>query len=364
MLEALARQLADRRGAAVAHFCPTPGRLAERLADAGDVPVCVYGRRHRTRDVVDVSRAAARLRFQSRRFEADMLVGSGTRGFLYVAGAATRMGLRTVQIIHDPVERRDPLNRLFSALRAPDVTLFSSRRPLSESPGHIQRRPRASVVQAAIDADRIDRCLAEADSAGAHDHDAGAFVMVARIQEHKGQDVLLEAFKLVVEQIPAARLVFVGEPSPVADPLWVKGLYERVRAYGLSESVRFTGFLPDCALYRLLARSLCLVHSAVHESFGLVLLEAMYLRKPVLTTATEGPSAIVEPGRTGRIVPIGGVRQLADAMLELLASPALAETLGEAGRRRMLQRFPPDAMTNDFSRAISDVVRVGSCGRT
>jgi glycosyltransferase involved in cell wall biosynthesis len=100
------------------------------------------------------------------------------------------------------------------------------------------------------------------------------------------------------------------------------------------------------------------VHAAVHESLGLALLEAMYLGKPVVATRAEGPSRIVVDCKTGFLVDTGDADTLAERMLALLRRPEAAEELGAAGRRRVLECFPPDAMARSFVDVLSQVASV------
>ena len=68
------------------------------------------------------------------------------------------------------------------------------------------------------------------------------------------------------------------------------------------------------------------------EPFGLVLLEAMALGKPVIATNAGGPREIVRPGETGMLVPPATPAALAEAICSLIAAPAQALRMGEAGQ--------------------------------
>jgi glycosyltransferase involved in cell wall biosynthesis len=115
--------------------------------------------------------------------------------------------------------------------------------------------------------------------------------------------------------------------------------------------VALTGFLPDCQVFDEVRRARALVHAAWHESFGLSLLEAMYLGTPVVTTAAEGPRRIVEDGVTGFVVPVGDAEALSSRMLDLSGNADLARRLGDAARRTVARRFPPQDTFDDFVRA-------------
>ena len=86
------------------------------------------------------------------------------------------------------------------------------------------------------------------------------------------------------------------------------------------------------------------VLSSRAEPFGLVLLEAMAARRPVVATRAGGAPEIVQPGLTGELVPAGDSRALADAVIALLGDPDRARRYGAAGRRRAAEVFPVERM--------------------
>jgi glycosyltransferase involved in cell wall biosynthesis len=85
--------------------------------------------------------------------------------------------------------------------------------------------------------------------------------------------------------------------------------------------------------------SIVVVPSLWQEPFGLVLLEAMASRKPVVAYRSGAVPEIVVDGETGFIVERGNVKQLAQRVLDLLKDPGLARKMGEAGRQRVVREF-------------------------
>jgi glycosyltransferase involved in cell wall biosynthesis len=75
------------------------------------------------------------------------------------------------------------------------------------------------------------------------------------------------------------------------------------------------------------------------EPFGIAFLEAMLHRLPVVATTEGALPDMVNDGVTGRLVPPGGVEQLAEALIELLGDPARCRQLGEAGHRLARERY-------------------------
>ncbi len=76
----------------------------------------------------------------------------------------------------------------------------------------------------------------------------------------------------------------------------------------------------------------------------MVLLEAMAAARPVVATPVGGTPELVVDGETGLLVPAGDVDALADALRRLLDDPELAARMGEAGRRRVEERFTAERM--------------------
>jgi len=172
--------------------------------------------------------------------------------------------------------------------------------------------------------------------------DARVLLCVGRLAEQKGVDVAVRALARVREQVPSAVLVVLGEGP------------ERPRLEALAgEGVFLPGRVGDpAAWYR---RAELLVHPARWEGFGLALLEAMLAGKPVVATRVSSAPEIVADGETGLLVPPDDPDALAQAALSLLADPARAAAMGEAGLARARAEFSVGRMA-DRTAAIYDTV--------
>ncbi len=165
----------------------------------------------------------------------------------------------------------------------------------------------------------------------------GPLLFVGRLVYYKGLEVLLEA----VARIPGAELEVVGD-----GPLRAR-LARRAAQPDLAGRVRLHGELDDAALRSVMSGAAALVLPSLlrAETFGLVQLEAMAAGLPVV--ATQLPTGVAEVtvhGETGLLVPPGDVAALAAALSGLLADPASAARMGEAGRRRVDACFHRDRM--------------------
>ena len=109
--------------------------------------------------------------------------------------------------------------------------------------------------------------------------------------------------------------------------------------------LRFLGRRSDVA--ELIALSDVVVLPTLSESFGLVVVEAMSLGKPVVATTVGGIPEILVDGETGLLVPPATIEPLADAVCRVLSDPALGQWLGAAGLRRA-PLFSADRMLRGY----------------
>lgn len=157
-------------------------------------------------------------------------------------------------------------------------------------------------------------------------------VCVGRLCEQKGQLLLVEAAALVRDRVGDFELVFVGDGE-------MRGLVEeRARALGIADVIRITGWAsgPEVRAELLAGRAMVLPSFA--EGLPVVIMEALALERPVISTYVAGIPELVDAG-CGWMVPAGSVTALADAMVQCLEleAPALA-ALGAEGRQRVLAR--------------------------
>ncbi|MBX3301840.1 MAG: glycosyltransferase family 4 protein [Nitrospira sp.] len=156
---------------------------------------------------------------------------------------------------------------------------------------------------------------------------------IAMHNEKKGLDVLLRAFKQVRNSFPTFKLVLVGDGplrnslEELADSL---GLQEQVVFCGKQGRPEVTNILIGCEVFVLPSRS---------EPFGIVILEAMACKKPVIATKVAGPMEIIEDGITGILVEADNPDMLAKAMINILNRRDLQLFLGENGHLMVQEKF-------------------------
>jgi len=164
---------------------------------------------------------------------------------------------------------------------------------------------------------------------------------VANFFPYKGHVDLVEAARRVVAVAPEAVFLLVGRDAGAMEECRA-----RVREIGIDGRVRFLGGRSDVA--DLLRASDLFVHPSHQEGFPNAVLEAMAAGRAVVATDVGGTPEAVENGETGVLVPARDPAALAGALVALLSDPGRARRMGEAGRRRVLERHAIGRMVAEY----------------
>ena len=151
-------------------------------------------------------------------------------------------------------------------------------------------------------------------------------LFVGRLEKRKGANYLLKAYERVKRHIPNSRLIIVGPGTRL------RGKYEkRVKQSGLKDVV-FVGFASydELPRYYKTADVFC-APATGWESFGIILLEAMAVGKPVVASNIDGYASILTHGAEGLLVPPKDVERLAQALITLMADAPLRQQMGAKG---------------------------------
>ncbi len=153
-------------------------------------------------------------------------------------------------------------------------------------------------------------------------------VFIGRMERRKGAAVLVDAFTRLRERVADAELLLVGEGPE-------RRAVEAAVPDALRDAVMFAGRVDPIELAEVFRRSaVACAPSLGGESFGIVLLEAMSAGRPVVASSIPGYAALVRDEIDGILVPPGDAAALAAALEHVLADPARARAMGEAGRER------------------------------
>jgi glycosyltransferase involved in cell wall biosynthesis len=159
-----------------------------------------------------------------------------------------------------------------------------------------------------------------------------------RLIERKGVNYLLRAIPLILRE-RKVRLAITGDGHYRQE--WEALAWE----LGVASSVRFAGFVSNEELSSLFRSCTVYVHPAIYDSKGdtegqgVVLVEALSNRKPVVASKVGGIVDVIKDGETGLLVPEKNPEAIAEAVLRLLNDPEYARCLGEQGYAHVREYF-------------------------
>lgn len=175
-------------------------------------------------------------------------------------------------------------------------------------------------------------------------------VCVGRLCEQKGQLLLIEAARRLVEKNISFHLVLAGDGE------MRQVLEQLITDYGLNQQITITGWISSNQVREELLNARGLVLPSFAEGLPVVIMEAMALKRPVLTTYVAGIPELVIPGENGWLFPAGSVEALTAALEAILATPLTAlQVMGNAGFERVVKRHSIDTEAEKLATLFKDV---------
>lgn len=357
LMRALARQGAEVRALVPQHGSVTDALEADGIAfRVADLPCCTSPAP--MAELRFFARAASRAKEIATWLDEDRvdLVHLNTGHLIDGAIAAALTGTPAIWHIHAPFEvdyaryarTMSPggyawlLGDLGSHVLAVSDDVRTSLLP------HLQP-DRVSTLYNGIDVEELDRrAEAEAESSDLRSElglaaNAPLVLGVGRISAQKDFAAFVRVAKETVDRHAEVCFAIIG---PAEDPALVAALRDMITELRLERRVFVLG--PRDDVPRLLDQAQIFLSTAVFEGQGLAALEAMALRKPVVAMACVGLRECIVHDHDGMLVPPGDERSAASALIELLASPARAQSLGENARRAVLERFSADTYARAY----------------
>ncbi|MDW8270960.1 MAG: glycosyltransferase family 4 protein [Bacteroidota bacterium] len=135
-----------------------------------------------------------------------------------------------------------------------------------------------------------------------------------RIKRYKCPDHLLKAFVPVVNQLPDARLYFVGEGD------YLPALKHLAQKLGIASHVVWTGRVSEREKISLLSQSWCVVNTSMKEGWGITVIESNACGTPVIAANVPGLRDAVSEGHSGLLYRFGDIEELSQKLLELLTN--------------------------------------------
>jgi glycosyltransferase involved in cell wall biosynthesis len=272
-----------------------------------------------------------------RREKVDVVHSNSTAAHLAGGWAARRCGVPAVWHVRDLA----PLGRWGGLLaRQADAVVAISRAVAGALENQGVPRHKIHLIYNTLDVDAWpadtppDAAMRQALS------DGPVFGCVGQLVPWKNQAAFIEAAALLRRKNPGVRMKFaiIGSDPWQQDSAYRRDLLRMAAVSGLGRDLIFFPHQTDNK--SALAACDVLVHGALSEPFGRVLIEAMALQKPVIAFDAAGPGEILTHGEDGLLAPPeSGSAGLAEAMQKVLLTPDFRRKLGEAARRTVRQRF-------------------------
>ena len=340
----------DRRQFAPSVYAPADFTLDTPLPDVPQYAAAIGARTDIAADFRAINSLTRLLKGN-----ASLAHAHGLRAALIGVLAAQRAGIPSLFTAHNLVPRMGRLQRvllrhvgrtangIFAVSQAVADTLTAAGLPQNK----------IHVVPNGIDAALFDAPADVADSAALRDGygipaDAPLIVGVGRLSPEKGFDVLLDAFESIAPHSPRTHLLLIGEgPERVA-------LQANAAKSDYSVRIHFAGRVEN--VIPLLALADIVAVPSREEGQGIVALEAMAARKPVVAAQTGGLVETVVQGVTGLLVEAGSGAALAGALSTLLLNPQLGLDMGLHGRRRVEQEYALERMLHNIENIYRSVV--------
>lgn len=275
--------------------------------------------------------AVLRIRRLLKSHRIDMVLGWMTKAHIYSGVAAKLGGLPAVYYQHGLPDDGvvDRLSRRVPAAGALSCSNFVAREQQARVPHRVIGVPVAADTKrfeavAGIPIPEMRRKLGL-------DEQGPLVGIVARLQHWKGVHVYAEAMATVCKEFPNARGVIVGGMHDL-EPEYESWLRDRIKALGMAEKIRMVGVQRNVPEW-MQAMDI-VVHASEREPFGIVVVEAMSLGKPVVATRPGGPEEIITHDSDGQLVTWNKPDELAEAILKYLRDPEWARSVGQRAKQR------------------------------
>nr|CAB3221207.1 alpha-1,3/1,6-mannosyltransferase ALG2-like [Phallusia mammillata] len=184
------------------------------------------------------------------------------------------------------------------------------------------------------------------------------FLSINRYERKKNLSLAIEALDLVRDRVTDAEwkkvhLVMAGgyDQRVEENVNHYRELSKLAEKLKVDDKVSFLQSISNQKKVALYRRATGVLYTPHNEHFGIVPIEAMYLKKPVIAVNSGGPLETIADGQTGFLRPPNS-ESFATAMLKLMQNPDLVETMGEAGRARVVERFSFE----NFAETLNEIV--------
>jgi len=294
----------------------------------------------------------ARRQLRPWRARADLIHAHGLKAaWVAVRGRPSRPLVVTVHniVLDGPSSATVRLRRrLETEVLARADRVIAPTEAIADGLGSSVRQDRVRVVVPASPVPVLERSRSEIRHTLGVSDDTPVVVCVARLHPQKDLPTLLRAWSVVVARVPEARLAVVGE-GPDRDALTALA-----GTLGIEGSVHFVGFDPHAVDW--IAAGDVMALSSVWEAIPLVLIEAMQLSVPVVSTDVGLAGALLGDGEAGHVSAVGDADGLGAGLERFVADRQAAVAAGAEARLRTVDRFDPATLSSAVARVYEELI--------
>jgi len=220
--------------------------------------------------------------------------------------------------------------------------------------GHALHTPwdKVDIIYNGVDASKFDFVFPHDEAAAFRDRYARPnekiVMFVGRGVREKGCQILIDAFPVVRSHYRDVKLVVAGGGQR-------QHLIEQAQWMGISNQALFTGFIPDDDLLRLYKVADVACFPSLYEPFGIVALEAMAAKTPVVVSDAGGLPEVVEAGISGTVTQCNNPESLAHGILRVLKDPGYARYMADNARERIAIMFNWDIIAEQTTHVYNRV---------
>lgn len=160
---------------------------------------------------------------------------------------------------------------------------------------------------------------------------------IGQFTRWKNHSDFIKAAQIIAKHVEHVHFVWVGDILYTSDQYYKKQILNEVEYSGIKDKFHLLGFQEN--IKGLFSDIDILLHPAIDEPFGRVVIEAMAMRKPVVAYYCGVPKEIVLHGETGFLATPYNYQQLADYTIRLLGNTELRQKFGETARQRVIEKF-------------------------
>lgn len=310
----------------------------------------------RVREIHRTTFTVSRLAYLARRNGARVVISNQTKGHLFGGSAARLIGLPSLFWQHG-IPETSKMDRVAAKIPARAIVVGS--RAAMDAQRLLTPRSPIELIHPGVEVDEI--ALRLGGGMGIRRKlglgDSPTVGIVGRLQPWKGQDLFLRAAAKVARSRPEARFVVIGGAILGWEEGYPASLERLVhRTPELHGRVHFVGHQED--VYPWYDALDVVVHASYGEPFGLVLVEAMALGRPLVATGEGGPTEIIEDEKSGLLVAPGDETAMAESVLRILGDSKLADRLSKGARQRA-SAFSASAMAGAWAQLLDRVAQGG-----